>query len=97
MKRQPYNLQVINVTKSGFVSVNENCNGFTATNIGDTDVTVNGMLLYAGDPVNKVLGDSRQVGGNEGEEYKGNLKIVFDATGPNLNLNLEIAQKIYVE
>jgi hypothetical protein len=70
------------------------CNGITFTNLGDTTITVDGMVLYPG-TIGSIIGDSRTIGGNEGEILaKKQITITFPVGG--LNPNLEVIQKIYV-
>lgn len=88
----PYNTTTNNYFKSAVVDVMKNCNGFTFTNVGGKIARVNGMIIYPGVPGTS-LGDSRSVGGNEGEIYKGRIQIAFEAGGANPNI--EIVQKFY--
>ena len=92
MPFQKYNISVITVNKSGFVNVIENCNSFMVTNTGVDTVQVNDMILYPGVPGTS-LGDSRTIGGNQGEVYKGTLKIAFATL---VAPALEIVQKTYI-
>jgi hypothetical protein len=92
--RQQYNISVATYNVSGVISVIKMCNGFTATNIGDTICEVNGMILYPGTP-GTILGDSRSIGGNENEVYAGNIKVAFANPGGAQPL-LEIVQKFFV-
>lgn len=71
----------------------QNCNGYMATNTGDTIVRVNGMILYPGVPgIN--IGDSITEGGNAGEVFLGNIKIAFDAGGAAPEVSIK--QKYYI-
>jgi hypothetical protein len=90
-----YNIATNIYTKSQFVRVVTNCNGYMATNIGDTIVTVNDMILYPGTP-GTIIGDSRSVGGNEGEIYTGVIKISFSVPLGVLP-QVEIVQKYYTD
>jgi len=82
---QPY-------SAGGFVKKVNNCNGFIATNTGLVAVTVNDRVLYPGTP-GTVNGDSITIGGNFGEIYLGNIRIVFAAgAGPEVT----IEQKYYI-
>lgn len=88
-----YNIFTQVYTQSGQIEVVENCNGYTATNIGADIVTINGQVLFPG-TVGSILGDSVSVGGNEGEIYKGRLDIAFAAI---TNPQLQIVQKYYIK
>lgn len=92
-ERQPYNIFTQVYRASQQVDVVENCNGYTATNIGADIVTVNGQVLFPG-TVGSILGDSRSVGGNEGEIFTGRIDIAFAAL---TNPQVEIVQKFYVD
>lgn len=95
-KRQIYNIAISEITKPGQVIVMDNCNGFTFVNDGQTIAYVNGMPLYPGNPAPapppNFLGDAWEIGGNEGEEYKGLINVRFDGVG---NDKLIVVQKNY--
>lgn len=91
---RPYNTTVTIENESGFVDVVENCNGFTFTNVGDDIARVNGMIIHPG-VINVSLGDSRSIGGNKDEIYKGNIKLAFNGVG--LNPAVEFVQKFYAK
>lgn len=78
-------------TQGGFVTRQENCNGFIAINTGDAIVFVNDRILYPGVPGTS-NGDSVTVGGNFGEIYTGNIKISF---GAGANPQVTVEQKFY--
>lgn len=90
-----YDFQVNTYQTTQRVEVARNCNGITFTNIGDTIVTVEGMVLYPG-TVGTILGDSRTIGGNEGEILHKKQIVVTFATG-GAAPNIEIIQKYYVD
>lgn len=94
MNFKKYNVAVTTVYTSGVKDVVKFCNSFTVTNTGDDIVRVNDMILYPG-TIGTSLGDSRSIGGNEGEIYCGNIRVQFDGVG--LNPSLEIIQKFYNE
>lgn len=71
----------------------DNCNGFTATNMGDDPVRVNDQLLYPG-VIGTNVGDSMVIGGNYGEVYMGRILISFEGTGANPSVS--IIQKFYL-
>jgi hypothetical protein len=86
-----YNISVVLVTKSGFQDILKPCNSLMFTNTGLDIVEVNGMVLYPGVPGTS-LGDSRTIGGNEGEVFVGTIKVTFRSlVGPQL----EMVQKSY--
>lgn len=89
-----YNTETGIYTKSGYVDVMPKCNGYTFTNLGDAIAFVNDMVVYPSSTPATALGDSRSVGGNEGEVYKGILRVRFDVAGANPKL--EIVQKFYL-
>ena len=83
------------VTRSGQVIRVPNCAGFMFTNIGDNAVTLNGMVVFPG-TIGSILGDSRTISMQEGEEYVGNLDVAFAI--PNTALQaLEIVQIFYAQ
>jgi hypothetical protein len=91
-----YNISVATYNQSGFIDVIENCNGFTFTNLGDTIAEVNGMVVFPSATPATDLGDSRSIGGNQGEIYSGNIKLSFRAPVGAAPL-IEIAQKFFVK
>lgn len=94
MEKVLYNISVLTYNLPQMVDVVENCNGFSCTNLGDTIAEVNGIQLLPGVPGTS-RGDSVTVGGNLGEIYKGNIRLVF-AVGGATPL-VEIIQKFYVK
>lgn len=96
--RQKYNTETGIYYKSGFIDVVNNCNGYMFTNTGDTIAELNGMVIYPGDltPGSEALGDSRSVGGNEGELFVGTLRLIF-RTPLGANPRVEIVQKFYID
>lgn len=80
-------------TASTVVKRVQNCNGYIAVNTGDTIVRINGMVLYPGVPGTSV-GDSMTEGGNAGEIFLGNIKIVFDGGGAAPEVSIK--QKFYI-
>ncbi len=88
-----YNFQVNYYNQSGFVEVTRGCNSITFTNTGQDPVEVNGMILYPGTPGTQ-LGDSRTIGGNEGEIFVGRITVTFQTV---VAPQLEIIQKFYTE
>lgn len=93
---QKYNIAIGTYNTSQFIDVVENCNGFTFTNIGDTIAEVNGQVIFPSATPLTALGDSRSIGGNEGEIYKGNMRLLFRTPLGAAPL-VEIVQKLYIE
>jgi hypothetical protein len=94
----PFNWnEVTNIyTTSGKITVQRGCNGYTATNIGDTPVRINGKVLFPSATPLTVLGDSISLGGNRGEIYKGQIIVMF-ATPLGALPQVEIIQKFYTK
>ena len=64
---------------SGQVPIPENCNGYTVTNSGGSNVIVDNIMLYAG-TVGSVQGDSFSTGGNRNEILARNyITVQFQA------------------
>lgn len=91
-----YNVSVANYSTSQRVNVMKGCNGFTAVNLGDTTVFINDIPLFPSLTPATAIGDFVSIGGNEGEEYKGNIKISFRVP-LNAAPQVQIIQKFYVE
>lgn len=89
-----YNITTNTITKSQFVDIEQNCNAFTITNVGDTIATVDNQIYYPG-TIGTNLGDSRSFGGNEREIYSGGqIKVQFNIP-LGANPAIEIVQKYY--
>lgn len=93
--RTAFNEVVLNFTESGFRQVEEFCFAYSATNIGDTIVVVNGHKLFPSSAPATIVGDTVSIGSPMGEVFKGNLKIVFDALTMGADPNVEITQLYY--
>jgi hypothetical protein len=91
-----YNITVAPYTSSQDVPVVERCNGYTVTNVGDTIAEVNGMVIFPSATPATDLGDSRSVGGNVGEIYRGNIRLLFRQP-LGANPAVEIIQKFYTK
>lgn len=76
------------------VEVLPNCASITFTNTGDTVCRVDGMILYPGTP-GASLGDSRTIGGNEGEILN-KIQVVLSFNTGGANPQIEIIQRILV-
>jgi hypothetical protein len=85
--RQRYDVVPIPYTTSQQVGLQKACNGWTVINQGTTNVTVNGTIVL-------VPGNFVAVGGNEGEEYTGFLRISFANNAAPGN-NALVLQKFY--
>lgn len=92
-----YNMQTQEVTATGQAMRYEKTFMFMFTNLGDVPARVNGMLINPSSTPATVLGDSRTVGANQDEEFKGNIKVVFDATSAGVNPLVELVQLFYVD
>lgn len=91
---QNYNVIVTTYTRQQDIEVNAKCNGWTARNLGDDNVRVNGILLLP--PIAAgTSGESVSVGGNDGEIYTGRLQVVFAGVG--VNPLVEVTQKYFVD
>lgn len=87
--------KAIPIYSAAIVDRVDNCNGYRATNTGDTIAWVDGQILYPGIPGTS-LGDSVTVGGNFGEIFLGHIKVEFDTTGGGTQPEIQIDQKFYV-
>lgn len=91
-----YNISYSRYTGPTSIQRQELCNGFMVTNIGDTDATINGKILFASATPLTDQGDSVTIGGNEGEIYYGNLDIAF-VQPIGANPLVEVIQKYYIQ
>lgn len=96
LKKYRWNTVTASYTQSGKVSVVKGCNGYTATNIGDTAVTINGQVLFPSATPATVLGDSMSVGGNLGEVLAAQQIDVVFAAAPAVTPQVIIIQKFYI-
>lgn len=85
---RPYDAVPLVVNKSGQIDVFRPLNGWTVINKGTTNVTVNGAIVLGPD-------EFIAVGGNEGEEYTGFLRVTFVSNTDPGN-NVIIYQKFYL-
>lgn len=76
-------MSVLTYNASQQVRAMEGCAAMMFTNVGDTDVSVNGMILHAAINPATTLGDSRTIGISDSEEcvYIGNITIAFANPG----------------
>lgn len=94
-KDRKYNEVVVIATKSGQVIRQMGCFAFMFTNIGDTVVTVNGMVIFPATNPATTLGDSRTVAAHENDLYMGFINVAFSAGGANPRV--EIVQLFYTD
>lgn len=83
MQGREYNFDVQNYTQEIMYDTTGLCNAITFINKGNTPVSINGVLLMPS-PLNVAVGDrfageTVSFGGNEGEIYRGQVKILFPA------------------
>lgn len=69
-----YNIVPTQYLKNGSVTIDKQCNGFTAKNTGNTLLTIMGEEIQPG--------QSKSIGGNRAEVFIG--KVDFWFTGPSL-------------
>ena len=72
------------------------CFALMFTNLGDTIVTVNDMVLFPSATPATALGDSRSIGGHWLDIYKGNISIKF-IQPVGANPRVEVVQQFYVK
>lgn len=93
MKALQFNVIQQEYTEQTEVEVTNLCNGFTARNIGDDTVRVNGIALLPR-LVPGTSGESVEITGNEGEIYRGRIQLTFAGVG--VAPRVEIIQKFYL-
>lgn len=96
MADRKFNITVSNYTVSKIVDIEKDCSAWTATNIGDTTVQVNGIILFPSVTPLTVLGDGVSIGGNKDEIYFGRLNVSFIqpiGAAPQV----QIIQKFYIK
>lgn len=94
LRKNKYELRGYNVVpeqynRSTQVALMKPCNGWTVINQGSTTVTVNGTVQLT-------QGEFLAVGGNEGEEYTGFLRLSF-VSNVDPNNNVVVLQKFYTD
>lgn len=82
-------------TVSGQVERAKNCFAYAATNLGDTIVDVNGHRLFPSATPATEVGDSISLSAPEGQVFKGNLTVQFQAPVGAAPL-VEITQLFYL-
>lgn len=76
-KGRKYNLSIVNYSAGGNITVMKDCNSVAVVNVGDTIAEINGIPLFPSATPATVRGDAVSINGNEGELYKGNLRLAF--------------------
>jgi len=89
-----YNVIVTQHSIATNVEVQQNCNGVSIRNIGNTTAVINGVQILPA-PAPGLSGESYSFGGNLGEIYTGRLQLRF-LLPIGTNPNVEIIQKFYV-
>lgn len=88
-----YDIIAQTYNQGGEILVDPHCNGWTAINVGDVGVTVNGIALKPFPPGHPELtGAAVAIPGNLGERFTGRIWIVFDPGGAP---SVTIIQKFY--
>ncbi len=77
------------------IKIDKGCNGYTARNIGDTPVMVNGVTLLPAITPGTTSGESFAVSGNFGELFAGRISVQFLAPA-GTNPLVEVIQKYYL-
>ena len=96
LEKYRWNITTLSYDRTQKVAVQKGCNGYVATNVGDTPVTVNGQILFPSATPATVLGDSISVGGNLGEIYGAQqIDVVFASPAGAAPL-VTIVQKFYI-
>lgn len=90
-----WNFTVNTYTVSGEIPVQRGCNSIEVTNIGDTAVQINGIILFPSTTPATVLGNSISLGGNLGETYQGKLSLMFVQAIGALP-QVQVIQKFYI-
>lgn len=97
-EKRKYDFFIRQYNTTGDIPIVENCNAVTFTNIGDNTAVIdglNGMQIFPG-TVGSILGDSRTIGGNEGE-ILGRKKVNLAFTTTTAGQLVEVVQKFYTE
>lgn len=94
MKLILYNALPQYYTNTQYVTIVKGCNGWSARNVGDDVVRINGIPLLPR-LIPGTSGEAMSIGGNLGEAYDGLIQIVF--AGLTANPMVEIIQKYYLE
>lgn len=74
-----FNIAVQVYTGNEYITVAKGCFAFMFTNVGDTDATVQGMIVHPSATPLTTLGDSRTIAAHELEVYTGNITLSFRA------------------
>lgn len=92
-----FNFSVEQYNTSRQIPVAKGCNGYVATNLGDTIVTVNDQVLFPSATPATVAGDSVSNMGNQGEIYTASKIVIKFASPGGAAPLVEIQQKYYLE
>lgn len=90
-----YNVQFF--TKSGFFDVLDSCNSISFTNVGDTQVNVDQIILNPSATPPNPLGDSATIGGNANEVLSRKTIQVIFVQPVGAAPRLQVIQKFYVK
>lgn len=90
-----YNVSILTYSRSQYIDLIDKCNAIMFTNIGDTIARVNGMVIFPSATPLTALGDSRSIGGNENEIFKGTIQLAFDVPA-GANPLVEVVQRFYL-
>lgn len=94
LDRLKWNETTIVYTESKEIPRIRGANGYVATNLGDTNVVVNGKMLFPSATPLTVVGDSISMMGNTGEVFQGRITVQFQLPLGVLP-RVEIVQKFY--
>lgn len=83
-------------SRSGPVATQKNCFGLMFTNVGDTIVRVNNMIMFPNTNPLTGLGDAVSLAGHKNDLYTGSINIAFDVPD-NGNPLVQIVQLCYSE
>ncbi len=91
-----YNMTVQVYRENTSITVSKGCFAFMFTNVGDTEASVNGLVVFPSATPATVLGDSRTIAAHELEVYTGNLTLSF-AAPVGAAPGVEVMQLYYTE
>jgi len=96
MKDRQFDTVTQLITQSKQIDVYPDCNAISFTNIGDTQVKVDEVVLNPSTTPATVLGDSYTVAGHQNEVYnKKSVQVIF-VQPVGANPVLQVIQKFYV-
>jgi hypothetical protein len=91
-----FNETTNNYQAGTFIVVEKSCFAYSATNIGDTIVEVNGHRLFPSPTPLTAVGDAVSISAPDGQVYKGQIKVAFIAP-IGVAPNVEISQLFYLD